>query len=166
MATLKLKPRLVPEPLWGISASRRLKASQWQQIRRDALDAAGAACEICGAARPKGMVCDEEWGYEGQVATLTGSASSALTATPSPTSAGRRFDGFAEIALQHMARVNDMTIAEAIEVVDAEVVAWQRRSRNTWHVEVAPLLLARYPVLAVLMDVGGSPGEGRARFPG
>lgn len=55
---LKLRPRLVPEPLWGLSAYRQLKQSQWQRIRRDALGCGGETCAICGAVREKGIVSE------------------------------------------------------------------------------------------------------------
>ena len=59
---LRLAPRLVPEPLWGISAARLLRGAVWRRIRADALQEATGACVVCRDAREKGMVGDEVLG--------------------------------------------------------------------------------------------------------
>ena len=161
---LKLRPRLVPEPLWGLSAYRLLKQSQWQRIRRDALAAAASACAICGAIRDKGMVCDEEWVYEGDVARLIGTRIICPDCN-GVTHIGRAgLAGYGDVALEHMARVNGITVREAQRLVALDAEEWHQRSRGVWTVAVASDLLARYPFLSVLVGLTSAPGTGNTRF--
>ncbi len=161
MEALRLIPRLVPAPLWGLSGSRLLKASQWKRIRLDALDAAGGACVVCGAARDKGMICDEEWSYTDGVALLTG-VRIVCPDCNAVTHIGRTgADGYYDVARDHMARVNGITPAEADERIAQRFDAWRLQSSQSWTIDVAPGLLERYPELALLVGRSVGPGEVR-----
>jgi hypothetical protein len=161
---LRLRPRLVPEPLWRLSANRRLKRSQWQRIREDALEAAANACSVCGVVRDKGMVGDEEWSYESGLALLADIRivcpdCSAVTHISEADRAG-----FRAVALAHMCRINGISRAEAESVISVEFELWRERSSVTWTVTVAPNLLDRYPALSALVGLTATPGEGRNRL--
>ena len=161
---LKLRPRLVPEPLWGLSAYRLLKQSQWLRIRRDALAAAAGTCAICGAVREKGTVCDEEWAYEGGVALLTGTRILCPDCN-AVTHLGRTgLAGYGDVALEHMARVNGTTVRDAQKLTALQFEVWRQRSQGAWTVAVASDLLARYPFLEVLVGLTSAPGSGQARY--
>ena len=147
---LRLAPRLVPRPLWGISAARLLPRAKWQRIRIDALEASRGACVVCGAVREKGMIGDEEWDYGDGVATLVGvrmvcGDCDAVTHIGSTT---RR--GYAEVARDHMTRINGIAREEADQIIAMSFREWRARSARSWTVAVAPDLLDRYPELAVL----------------
>ena len=70
---LKLVPNLVPKPLWGISAYRKLTRDSWRRIRQDALDAAGNRCEMCGVLPQQAgsLTCHEVWRYSEARGTAT-----------------------------------------------------------------------------------------------
>jgi hypothetical protein len=159
---MKLAPRLVPEPLWGVSAARLLAGVRWKRIRADAMEACGGVCVVCGATREKGMIGDEEWEYADCAATLIGVrivCPDCSGVTHIGSSASR---GYGEVARDHMAKVNGMTKSEANRVIDASFAEWRERSKQTWTVQVAPDLLTRYPELAELAGRMGGPGDGRA----
>ena len=105
---------------------------------------------MCGVAREKGMIGDEEWNYSDQVATLTGVRivcpdCNAVTHIGSTASRG-----FGDVAFDHMCRINGIKAAEAHRVVNASFDDWRERSLQDWTIAVAPELLARYPELAIL----------------
>jgi hypothetical protein len=156
----RLVPRLVPRPLWGWSASRLLKAARWQRIRSDAMAAAGGACAICGVARDKGMIADEEWTYAGGTATLTGirilcPACNAVTHIGNTSTRG-----YYDVARDHMALINGITAGDADRLIAAHLAEWQQRSAMTWMVAAAPELLSRYPELSILVGHRAGPGDG------
>lgn len=161
METLRLVPRLVPAPLWGLSGSRLLKASQWKRIRLDALDAAGGACVVCGAARDKGMICDEVWSYTDGTALLT-DVRIVCPDCNAVTHIGRTgTDGYYDVARDHMARVDEITPDDADQLIAERFAAWRVQSSQNWTIDVDPRLLERYPELAVLIGLTGQPAVSR-----
>lgn len=155
----KLRPRLVPRPLWGVSAYRLLKRSEWQQIRRAALTAAANTCAMCCVVRYRGMVCDEDWSYVNGIALLR----EVQVVCPDCNAVihfGRtNVAGYGQVALEHMARINGVTVEETVPLIDAAFAEWRERSQINWTVAIAPELLERYPELAALHALAGvSPG--------
>ena len=155
MTTNRLVPRLVPAPLWGLSGARLLPRAEWRQIRLDALEAAAGACSVCGTARDKGMICDEEWTYSGGVALLTSVriACPDCDAVTHIGSTGSR--GYYAVARDHMARIDSITAIEADRLVEGQMAIWRQQSRQNWTIDVAPALLERYPQLAILVGLVG-----------
>lgn len=152
----RLRPRLGPRPLWGVSAYRLLTRSQWQRIRGDALTAAANTCSVCGAVREQGMVCDEEWIYAHGRA-LMHAFRAICPDCNGVTHFGRtNAAGYGQVALEHMARVNAITVGDALAIVDADFEEWRRRSQADWTVVVSADLLARYPELAGLVGLAGA----------
>jgi hypothetical protein len=123
--------------------------------------ASNGTCSVCGAAREKGMIGDEEWDYRDGVAELTG-VRIVCPDCNAVTHIGRTSsDGYYDVARDHMARVNGITPAEADMLVDEQGEIWLSRSKLSWVVEVAPDLLARHPDLGVLVGRRAEPiGEG------
>ena len=162
MTTPRLAPRLVPAPLWGWSAAQLLKGARWKRIRSDAIALSGGSCAVCGDAREKGMICDEEWTYAEGIATLTSLriVCPDCDAVTHIGSTARR--GYGDMARDHMCRVSSLSMAEADSIIDASFAEWRTRSAETWTVQVAPDLLARYPELATLAGHRAGPGDGRA----
>lgn len=150
-----MSPELVPRPLWGQSAYRLLTRKEWAAIRRDVLQEAAERCVICGERPEKGLTCHERWHYAAQtrIATLVGfervcrscslvhhigfAATVGLNAEPE--------------ARERLARVNDIGLGEADQLVADAYAAWGRRSGLTWQQRVLPDLAERYPALASLM---------------
>lgn len=163
MQERRLVPRLVPQPLWGISAARLLAGARWKRIRADAMEAAGGACVVCGVTREKGMIGDEEWEYADGIATLTGVrvVCPDCNAVTHIGSTGAR--GYGDVAREHMCRINAMKPAEADQIIEASFQQWRERSLLDWRIVVAPDLLARYTDLAILE---GGYGPGAPKRPG
>lgn len=157
---LKLRPELVPKPLWGKNARDLLKGgADWKRIRADALRESGDRCSICGAKEaPPGfrdprLYCHEVWRYDDRkgVATLCGFRM-ICAGCNSVVHIGRtREVGDVDPALAHLARVNGIS-AEAARSIDREAhEVWKARSRRQWTVAVTPSLLRRYPALRPLV---------------
>jgi hypothetical protein len=158
-----LSPRLVPEPLWRISGTRLLIRSQWKKIRQDALEACAGACSICGAVRER-MVCDEDWTYKDNVATLEG-VQIICPDCNGVIHIGRTMSaGYGDVALEHLMRVNAIDVKEARLLISSALATWREQSMLNWTVAVSPHLLERYPALATLSGRIGQPGEGTARL--
>lgn len=149
---LKLQPKLVPEPLWGISAYRLLRrGARWKQIRRDTLEALGHLCSVCGAASPP-LSCHEKWNYDDRTRTATLTGFMILCAAcDAATHMGRAvLHGQSDIALKQLCRVNGITLAEAKQLFLKTRMVWQERSHKKWRVAVARSLLKKYPQLKVV----------------
>lgn len=106
-----LRPALVPEPLWGVSASNLLTRKQWQTIRTEMLQRDEHRCVYCGQQQEKGLICHEVWTYDEDTRVATLSAMSIVCRACSGVlhiglTAKRGYKGQ---ALQHMATTNGTT---------------------------------------------------------
>ena len=153
MVPLKLVPRLVPRPLWGLSAKRLLKHTQWREMRTDALVKARNTCVVCGTSRETRMVCDEVWSYDEGIATLTELRILCPDCDAVVHIGQTSMRGFADVARDYMASVNGLPIAEADEIIDREFARWRELSKQSWRIAVAPDLLAKCPALAALVGL-------------
>lgn len=153
---LRLQPQLVPRPLWGISARRKLGRSSWQRIRQDALEAAHQSCEICGespnAIYGDPLTCHEVWRYNDNLATATlVSFEIHCPKCDLVTHMGRAMArGFGDEALDQLCQVNGITRLETKRIYTDAMALWQKRSVKKWRVKVAKTLLRRYPQLTEL----------------
>lgn len=147
---LKLVPRLVPRPLWGLSAKRLLSQSQWRQIRSDVLAKARNTCAVCGSSRKTRMVCDEVWSYNQAVATLTGLRILCPDCDAVVHIGQTSLRGFGDVARDHMASVNGLTVTGADRIINRHFARWRELSKQGWEIAVAQDLLATYPALTAL----------------
>lgn len=152
---LLLVPRFVPQPLWGISGYQKLTSTKWEKIRKVVIADAHGACEVCGDKRDKGMIVDEVWSYTPGQAFFTGLR---LVCPPCSniTHAGNaRFRGIPdESVISHCAKVNSISESDAARVIEDAFVAWDNlHSVPIWHITVMPLVLERFPDLAILNGV-------------
>lgn len=151
-----LQPQLVPKPLWGISARRKLGRGSWQHIRQDAIKAARQSCEICGespnAIYGDPLTCHEVWRYDDILATATLLGFEIhCPKCDLVTHMGRAMaHGFGDDALDQLCRVNGTTRLEAKQIYTDAMALWQKRSVKKWRVKVAKTLLRRYPQLTKL----------------
>jgi hypothetical protein len=159
-----LTPRLVPEPLWGLSASRLVDKAVWARIRRDSLAASGGACEICGAVRDRGMILDEDWTYAAGVATLAGFRIVCPDCSGVIHLMRTIRMGYSEVAIDHWMRVNGIDEAEVMRLLVELCQAMEEQRTLAWTETVAPELLASYPELSVIKGQVGRPGEGAGRL--
>jgi len=157
MKQAKLTPHLVPKPLWGKNAHHLFgKRALWKQMRRDALEAAHHACEVCSFAPSPiygdPLTCHEVWHYDDKrtVARLAG-LKIHCTKCDSAVHMGMAaaYGGF-DKAIAQLCKVNGIGPEEAEELFDAEMELWKKRSKKKWRIVVAKPVLKRYPQLAAL----------------
>lgn len=150
---LELCPELVPKPLWGISAYRKLGRSSWQRIRQDAVKSAHQSCEICGESPNPiygdPLMCHEVWRYRDSSATATLMGFEIHCAKCDlVTHMGRAMThGLGDAALDQLCRVNGVTRVEARRMYTDALALWEKRNAKKWRVTVARALLKRYPRL-------------------
>src|SRR5580704_19112448 len=148
---LKLVPHLVPKPLWGKSAANLLKRSVWERIRRDALELAGQACQVCSDGSAL-IICHELWDYDDErgIAALEGlriqcrNCDRAVHMGRTFKHAGR--EGYLA-AIAQLRRVNGIGVSEAELLYRSAMDTWKQRSKMEWRIIVAKSLLERYPEL-------------------
>jgi hypothetical protein len=161
---LRLKPELVPLPLWGRSVCSVLgrHSSRWRKIRKQVLEAASGTCEICGTHQEKGMICHEQWHYDDaqHIATLIGFEivcsdcnlvlhsgwSSILvfgTALNDPAKA-------LELWIRretHIERVNGIAAEEKLAVQKYSGALHSERSKHEWSIRISAEVIQRFPFL-------------------
>ena len=148
---MKLRPELVPKPLYGINACQLLSAPEWRSIRRDALIAAGQRCSVCRAGGG-GLICHEHWDYRDEARTATlATLVIHCPACDTATHMGRAVQhGRKEAAIARLCLVNGCDPTEAEKVFHDAMSVWRERSGKDWTMLVSDALLTRYPALSVL----------------
>ncbi len=149
---LRLIPELIPKALFGRNARGSLKSSQWQrEIRGKVVEKAGGHCHVCGASYEKGMLCHEVWRYieKARVARLEGfrlvcrDCSNVFHFGKAVTL------GIQDEAIRHLMKVNNVTKAVALDIVEEAFTVWNRRSSiQDWTIEISKEVVREYPVLA------------------
>jgi len=155
MAMTKLKPELVPEPLWEISACRLLRPpSLWRAIRSDVLERAGHRCQTCTETTPP-LYCHEQWRYEDAKckAILTGFRIVCQKCNRAVHMGLAHSRGELPEALAQLGRVNAITEAEATRMFERASATWEKRSLKNWRVNVRPRLLKAFPQLRLLVGI-------------
>jgi len=149
---VKLRPELVPRPLWNISANKLLRSAWQREIRPAILDDFSGICAHCKAETPP-MIAHEQWEYDDAdgVALLAG-IELACHDCNTCLHIGRCPPEHKTEALRHLAAVNEISVADAKTLEREAKVEWARRSGRRWRVAVAPSLVDRFPILAELPD--------------
>ncbi|MFB9239927.1 hypothetical protein ACFFWC_31120 [Plantactinospora siamensis] len=136
---LRLRVELVPRPLWGRNLRAVLPRSDWQRLRRWALDRAGERCEPCGLTVAGGryLICHERWTYDHATRTQTligveihcGDCDLVTHVGRAGVVGGPLLVGQ---ALRRLAELNGWTPAEALFHYRAARTEWQERSQHPW----------------------------------
>ena len=148
----------MPSPLWGVSAYRLLKRSDWERIRRGVLAEAENACSVCGVVRESRMRCDEDWEYDEATGVALLAGLRILCPDDAVTHIGfTGTRGYAHVAYEHMARVNGTSVREARAASSRAMLMWRKLSTRSWLVAVAPELLEAHPALSILVGRTGAP---------
>lgn len=151
----KLKPELVPQPLWGINACKLLRPqSLWRSIRNDELERAGQCCEACKGITPP-LYCHEQWRYDDRKrrAILMGFQIVCKNCNRAVHIGLAHHRGELPEALAHLARVNAITEVAANRMFARASATWEKRSLKHWRVTVRPRLLKAFPQLRVLVGI-------------
>ncbi len=157
----KLCPRLVPEPLWGVSLAGLARMDPW--LADDVLCGGSGCCRgvleelhawwfnslprrgVCEACGREGVVeVDEDWRYyvEGGrgVAVLAELRLLCSKCHLAKHQGFARASGRGVEALEHLARVNSVGVEVAEELVDEAFSIWERLSMvRDWRIELRRL---------------------------
>jgi hypothetical protein len=152
---LRIRPELVPEPLWGRSGSNLLSRKDWGAIRIPELEKARHCCAVCSIPGP-GLICHEQWAYDDDLRTATLSGFEVhCKSCDLVTHMGRAMShGMGDQAIAQFCLINKATPSEAERVYQEAFRLWQKRSRATWSLRVAEAVLQQYPQLSALVETG------------
>lgn len=147
---LKLKPRPVPQPLWG-KCLRNAIGSRWINVSRDIRNAAGNRCEICGSVSYFSLAkkrspsswthcCDEVWAYEDENRTCyLADLQCICWWCNAMIHAGHTHANTPECwedVFKHACLVNDCHQTIMIAAIELEQVVWNDRSRHSdWSID-------------------------------
>lgn len=148
---LKLMPHMVPKPLWRKSAANLLKRAAWERIRRDALEAARHACQVCSASGDP-LHCHELWEYNDErcTATLVGLRIQCKSCDSGVHMGRAVAHGNGRAALAQLVKVNGIGAREGKMLYRKAMDKWKQRNKQEWRIVVAESILKRYPELAIL----------------
>lgn len=143
MADPKLTIEMVPQSSWGDNLRSRLKAQDWDRVRKGEYRRAGYVCEICGESGLKQgerwpTECHEIWEYrEDHVQELK------CLIVLCPRCHHSKHFGRAEMvgqraqAIQQLMKVNQWTSSQAEDHVAQAKLQWQERSRFKWALDIS-----------------------------
>lgn len=143
--TEHLAIELVPATAWYSNLRSILPPSGWEACKRFVRRRSGDRCEVCGGRGPKWPVeCHEIWGYddENHVQVLRG-----LVAL-CPACHLAKHPGFASTqgklkeTLAHYARVNGVSLRQALADHDEAMGLFEERSRYEWDLDLTWLMEA------------------------
>ncbi|MBC7091605.1 MAG: ribonuclease H-like domain-containing protein [Nitrososphaeria archaeon] len=137
-SALKLKPELVPSPLWGKSLANLAERSVkwyiiWKNTRARELKRSGGRCEYCGTTI--GLTVHEVWDYDDEkhVQKLIGFKVSCRACSLVNHFGFASVKELADVALEHFMQVNSLNREEALKIISKAFDVWQKRSSyNKW----------------------------------
>ena len=130
-----LEVELVPQTAFFKNLRSELKKDDWDILRRRTYKACGYRCEVCGGKGYKHPVeCHEMWDYDDDTHTQTLIGLEGLC--PNCHSVKHfghtQLQGGAELALKHMAKVNECSYQECIKYLEGVFAQWEERSQHEW----------------------------------
>ena len=152
--SFKLKPALVPVPLWEKSIYRNLPRRKWNSlIRQKIYEKANGKCEICSKSSEKGMACHELWRYSDK--HLTAVLKGFMLLCPEcnlATHFGLAIRiGEEETALKQIMNVNCITKHDAKKLIDRSFYIHNKRSNiDGWKIIISQKLITEFPFLSSL----------------
>ena len=139
---IRLTIELVPSTSWFTNLRSLLKKKDWDVLRKEVYTLAKYSCEICGSKGEQWAVeCHEVWEYddENKIQKLK-----KLIALCPPCHEVKHM-GYAnlrnrgELAIKHLAKINNWSIAEAKTYVEECFKVWSWRSKFEWQLDLSYL---------------------------
>lgn len=131
----KLEINLVPADLHFVNLRAYYSKSEWDIIRKKVYDRAHHRCEICGGVGKTHRVeAHEEWSYDPETRLATLERLTALC----PSCHEVKHFGFAVVsghedkALAHLCKINNLSVEEGEEQVQAAFAKWDERNEIHW----------------------------------
>ena len=145
---MKLEIELVPSSTWGWNLRSELSTSQWDKLRKSVYLAAGHRCEVCGGKGSRHPVeCHERWAFNDTLHTQTLVGLEALCPKCHMVRhLGLTFKrGLGHVALEHLVKVNEISLEEVEGHVKRAFDTWQKRSSHPWHLNTSWLETYKRP---------------------
>ena len=135
-----LTVELVPRGQWGANLRSELPKAEWDRLRKATYAAAGHRCEICGGKGRKWPVeCHERWRYD--EGTKTQHLEGLIALCPmchKVKHIGRSMAvGEGDSAISHLMKVNGWSEAETTAYLKEAFETWERRSSETWKLDIS-----------------------------
>lgn len=137
-----LTVELVPRTCWFTNVRSHVSVGEWDQLKRITYRRAGYCCEVCGGRGPEWPVeCHEIFAYDDErlVQRLAGLVALCPRCHEVKHIGLATARGRASAATDHLAAVNDWTLAEAEEYVEECFAVWERRSSHKWRLDLSLL---------------------------
>ena len=138
----KLTIELVPSTSWYSNLRSMLSKKDWDILRKEVYKLAGYQCEICsGKGKRWAVECHEAWEYDDENKIQILKKLTALC----PACHEVKHMGHAntqnrgEIAVKHLAKINNWTIEEAKIYVEQCFEIWSWRSNFSWQLDLSYL---------------------------
>jgi len=144
----RLTIELVPRTCWYSNVRSNVSPEEWERLKRITFKSAGYRCEICGGRGPQWPVeCHEIWLYDDlhRIQKLGGllALCPACHEVKHIGLAGAR--GRAEIAVKHLAQVNEWDLEAACLHVDSCFEVWSQRSEHQWQLDISFVQIYELP---------------------
>ena len=143
---MKLTIELVPKTAWLINVRSKVTTAEWDKIRKKCYKAAGYVCEICGdVGTNQGtrhpVECHEIWHYddEKKAQTLTGIIALCPYCHKVKHAGFANVNGETQVVLDHLMKVNGLSLDEAKEYVAECFATWRERSKHDWSLDIGYL---------------------------
>lgn len=138
--TTKLTIELVPKTAWFSNVRSMVSAKNWDILKKESYKKASHKCEICnGVGKKHPVECHEIWGYDDDkyIQKLLGLISLCPSCHEVKHMGLANIRGRTEIAIKHLAKVNDWGIKQANEYVIEQFTVWEERSLNDWDINLS-----------------------------
>jgi len=161
----RLTIELVPQTCWFSNVRDQVSSQDWDRIRREVYGNADRRCEVCGGRGLRHPVeCHEVWEYDEAAGVQRLVRMLALCPACHEVKhiglAGIR--GRADLAREHLARVNGWSLAVADRYIQKAFATWRARSTRSWSLDISSL--RQYGIdPALIAEAGNASGEDRSR---
>ena len=138
----RLTIELVPSTCWWSNVRSNVSKSDWDRLRKHTYKKASYRCEICGGVGEKHPVeCHEIWNYNESTRVQTLERLIALC----PNCHSVKHIGFTQLqgraseAINHLAKVNNWNLSQALIYLFECFETWQKRSQYEWQLDISYL---------------------------
>ena len=137
---MKLSIELVPRTVWFKNLRSELQGGEWDLIRKAVYKRACYVCEMCGGTGEEWPVeCHEVWNYNDtkKTQTLTGLVALCPSCHEVKHIGLATVKGRQKIAVEHLAKVNGITIQCARSYLSVAISTYKERSQHDWELDLS-----------------------------
>jgi len=138
----KLTIELVPSTCWYSNVRSNVSKQDWDILRKNTYKSANYRCEICGGVgKTHPVECHEIWHYDDSlhIQRLDGLIALCPSCHQVKHMGLATINGKQEEAIQHLAKVNNWSLTDAIEYSEASFEIWSQRSKYDWKLDISYL---------------------------